>query len=490
MGIIIDSSKVLTGITAQRVISLIMIPFVARALGPQDYGIYNIALSLCALGAVIGGLALESSIAVSSSQEQAIIRTSIVCVAGIVFSAFFWGLTFISLPFLNRFYSKEVILALCYMVPFYIALNVINTALQNYIGYQGRFNIFPLADISSTIINYATLFVVYFLWWPDYRALIMGGVLALLGRMALYLYAAPQRMAILQHALRRRTYTELGTIKEFCAYNLPSNLLNSASVQLPSTLLAFTFSEAVVGYFSMARSIITIPVNLSGQALGQVFYPRAAQEYRQHGTLDRITWQTFIFSCQLTIYPAVFTAVVGGFIFPLLLGSTWAGIGPYIILLLPMILLNAVQTQIGIGFIFNILHQQYKVLIGNIILFFVRIIPLAIALIWISSPHMTIGIYSLASAIGYAILLIWIFVAVSVPVIKAFMSWLGYCLISALCTMPLLLVYLTPNLPVFFLCMTLSLLLYGGIAWTRFLTPTHRALLLVKMNSLRIKSGH
>jgi O-antigen/teichoic acid export membrane protein len=229
----------------------------------------------------------------------------------------------------------------------------------------------------------------------------------------------------------------------------------------------------------MARNIITIPSALSSQSLGQVFYPKAAQEYREGRGLQKITWQTFTYSCQLTIFPTVFIAFAAGFVLPFLLGPRWNGVAIYILLLLPMVLINAIQTQIGIGFIFNILNEPSKILYGNLFLFLSRIAPLIFVLFFMSTHvYIPILIYSVGSAIGYAILLGWIFKATSISLHKAFSVWFKHLGLAVLCVSPMVLSFVSKKPFYLMLFLLSSALLYGLVVWFLFFNHEQRASLI------------
>jgi len=481
MGILRDSSKVLAGATVQRVMSLIMIPVIARLLGPKDYGIFNVALSVCALLAIVGGFALEASIAVSATKRQAAERAIGTSLIGILSGFFFWLIAYLIYPYLKDYYSKDITNALFFMIPIFVPLIIINISMQNYVGYLGKFKFFAIADIASPIASYIALISVYILFWKDYRSLITAGIMQLVVRISLFLYASRSFQRFGNNILSSEMIRSLWQARNFAKFNLPSNLLNTASVQLPPVLLSIAFSANVVGLFTMARNIITIPTSLSGRALGQVFYPKAAKEYKNTGSLTGITWTTFVYSCQLTLFPAIFTAAAASFVLPLLLGPKWCGVAPFLVLLLPMVLLNAVQTQIGIRFIFNILNQQYKILIGNVLLFVFRISPLIICMSLMWSEYLTVFAYSIGGAIGYAFLLGWIFISTSISVIKAFYTWVKYCLIAALCVLPVLGATLSSQAFVLLSALAISTISYSIIAWVKFLNYEQRSLVISKI---------
>lgn len=481
MGILKDSSKVLVGITVRRILSLVMIPVIARLLGPKEYGVFNIALSVCAILSIIGGLSLEASIVVSDTKEQAASRTIGTCIIG-MFSAIFFGLiALLNSSFIEKIYSSEVVNCLLIMIPFFVSITIINVSLQNYVGYIGKFFYFSLADIIATIAYYCVFVLTYLLFFKDYRALIVSEIIQLISRCIIFVYASQIWRISLKKLINLKLAEELWKARNFSKFNLPANLLNTANVQLAPILMSLVLSEGIIGFFAMARNIILIPVQLSGQALGQVFYPNAAKEYLETKRLDKITWRTFLYSCQMTLFPAIFIAAAANFILPVLLGTKWQGITPYIILLLPVILLRTVQTQIGIGFIFSILNQNNKIFIGNVLLFVCCISPLILCLSLKPSSFVTIFSYSIGSAIGYGILLAWIFVTVNINLGKAFFTWIKYCLLSGACVLPIVLSILNDNIILVSFYLTISVLLYSTIAWIKFLNQVQRNLIMSKI---------
>jgi len=151
MGLLRDSSKVFTGIIAQRVMSFIMIPVIARLLGPKDYGIFNVAAAVCALLGIVAGFAMEASIAVSATEKQAAERTIGTFLLGILCGVFFGVIAYLMQRYLRNYYSTDITNALVLMIPIFIPLGVISTSVQNYVGYLGKFKFFAIADIASPI---------------------------------------------------------------------------------------------------------------------------------------------------------------------------------------------------------------------------------------------------------------------------------------------------------------------------------------------------
>jgi len=482
-----ESARIFIGITIQRILAIVMVPVVAWLLGPFDYGIFNVGVSVCTLFSVIGGLALEASIAISASKQQAFSRAICTSLLGIFSGILFLILTLLCRPFLLKYFSPQAVNAIIWMVPFLVPLTVMNNAMQNYLAYLGKFQFIAIGDVSFTVANYAGLILVYFFLYEDYHALIIGSIMAFSVRFSVFFKSSIEKKLLLDLMSPARVLKEIWEARHFIKFNFPCNLLNTANLQLPAVLINLRYSEDVVGLFSMARNIIMIPATVSSRSLGQVFYPKAAREYREGRGLKKITWQTFIYSCRLTIFPTIFIASAAGLVLPFLLGPKWNGIAIYIILLLPMVLLNAIQTQIGVGFVFNILNQPSKILWGNLFLFLSRIVPLAFVLFFMPTrPYIPILVYSVGSGIGYAILLAWIFIATSISIRRAFSEWLKHLGLAIACVLPMLLSFLCDNRLVLGFLLSCSVLLYGLVIWFVFLDREHQAVIIAR----RIKWLH
>ncbi len=487
MGLLRDSSKIFTGQVIQRLISVLLIPITARLIGPDDYGIVHAATSVFAIAAVFGSFALEASIPVAESEINALQRAVGTIFIGMIFSLIFGFISYILKPFILNYLSVKITLVIIFLSPVYITLMVATISLQNYVGYLGKFTYFPIADVSSLIAGFLALLSSYFFLWQDYRCLILGGITTFVTKLCIYFYATRGHRKF--HFEKGTTVKEIRdsiwSARNFAKYNFPANLLNSSSANLPITLISMFFAESVVGLFAMARSIIYIPTQLSGQALGQVFYPKASKAYREGKGLKDITWRTFIYSCQMALYPSLLIGTSAWFVLPLILGPKWSGIGLYCLLILPMVLFNAVQTQIGIGFIFSIINQQHKILIGNIGLFIGRFLPLLICVILFASPYIAVFAHSMGGAVIYILLLVWVFITVSINPVEAFYVWLKYTLISLMCVAPIGLSIILPhNVILLSFSLTLSIILYASIGWFQFLSAKQRSIILNEMHKL------
>ncbi|MFX0132672.1 MAG: lipopolysaccharide biosynthesis protein [Candidatus Hodarchaeota archaeon] len=465
MGLFKDSVNVFIGSTLRRIVSIALVIITARLLNPNEFGIFTISLSICLLLSSISSFSLEASIAVAPTEEQASQRVIGICFFGLIFGIISWSFIYLFKEFFSIHYSVNVINALLIMLPILIPLNVIDITLQNYIGYLDKFIFLSISDIISIFIKLFSFLMIYYLLWQDYRSLILGVIFEIFSKIIIFFYASKNSSLFSKDTWSLDIFKSLWEAKNFVKFNFPSQFLNRASFHLIPFLLSIPFTEKEVGLFCMARNIISIPTRLSSRAIGSVFYPKAATEFRLTGKIANITRQSFFYGCQFSIFPAIFIASISGFLLPQILGNNWLGITPFVLIYLPYVIINAVETQIGIGFIFSILNKHRNILIGGIMLFILHVFPVIINIALDSSIYLTLIFFSLFGSIAYFILLLWIFSTVSISAAKAFQTYLKFIIVSGICVFPIIFSYLNQNNYFSYISIFLTICLFGLSSW-------------------------
>ena len=115
--------------------------------------------------------------------------------------------------------------------------------------------------------------------------------------------------------------------KELAKFRLPQEFFNSASQVVPVILIGIFYSPAIVGFYTLARTITVAPVNLIGGALGVIISPKLAQiKNSREGLTPFLQKSTLYFVLSgLPIYAILF--FFGEEIFSLAFGSNWAQAG-------------------------------------------------------------------------------------------------------------------------------------------------------------------
>lgn len=126
-----------------------------------------------------------------------------------------------------------------------------------------------------------------------------------------------------------RLWAQARRYRKFPLISSGSSVLHVVSAQLPILLLAPLFSAAVVGYYALSYTILTIPVSLIGQNTAHVFLERAARVRADREKLARIATSIYQRLLLVGAVPLSFVTFHGDRLFPFVFGPEWAESGSY-----------------------------------------------------------------------------------------------------------------------------------------------------------------
>jgi O-antigen/teichoic acid export membrane protein len=135
---------------------------------------------------------------------------------------------------------------------------------------------------------------------------------------------------------------------EYPTISAGSGLLNIASLHVPGLILASVFGLKVAAWFALGQRILTLPLTIIGNAVGQVYNGHAAVLAREDpSALKKLFVKTsrelFITGC-LTIVPA---ACLAPFAIEVALGPEWSHAADYVVVLAPALIAQFVVSPVS-----------------------------------------------------------------------------------------------------------------------------------------------
>ena len=106
-----------------------------------------------------------------------------------------------------------------------------------------------------------------------------------------------------------------------------SHLMLSVTAVIPLTYIAFEWSEAEVGYFSLVLSTLALPTALFGHAMGQVFYQQSLNQFAQNKSFDRLLLSNLKLLLLLGVPCFSLVYFFGQFMYALVFGAQWEEAG-------------------------------------------------------------------------------------------------------------------------------------------------------------------
>ena len=188
----------------------------------------------------------------------------------------------------------------------------------------------------------------------------------------------------------------------FPLYSFPASVLNVIALQVPVLMLSFMFDLQIVGWYSLASVVLTIPLSLISYSMGQVFGGEMTAMLRENqgdilALFRSVTKKLFLFAIPLIGIPAI----IAPFIFPVIFGNVWreAGWFCYPLAIMTIAIFCVSTTAFLAAFGFNNLQLIWDFLRTLFVLsgFF-------IAMFFGLSPLQTIFIYAGIMAFSYYVL--------------------------------------------------------------------------------------
>jgi O-antigen/teichoic acid export membrane protein len=155
--------------------------------------------------------------------------------------------------------------------------------------------------------------------------------------------------------LARRVVGALREYGRFAVMTTGSTFLNSAGPLIGPMLLSTFYGQAVVGHFSLAQRIISLPGSLVGIAVGQVFFAEASEIIRERPEellhlFKKITRKMVPVAVVVVLFGAACP-----WVFPVVFGARWHAAGIFAAILS---LLAATQLLVGSIAEISVLRQR------------------------------------------------------------------------------------------------------------------------------------
>lgn len=300
-------------------------PILSRVYTPEDYGEWGIFASIYLIVNYVLFLSYDNAI-IRTSKEQEI--PNLICLCLIIAMVMILLLSIIfkfgSLLGIDFFISYPRFDLLIILLSTATVLNLATTL-------ANRFEFFGAMSISNVINGclQASFRILFGLTTIIGSGLILGTVLA-------QMCATIVLILMMLTLLKNIDYTKISISeikrlaienKKFPLYDAPSCLLNFSTGQLAVIILAFYFSQAEIGCFSMIVQFVLLPVSFVGVAISKVYYRKISALSDNIAEISHITLQVSKITVSLCMLPTLFLICGGDKFLIWFLGDQWMTAG-------------------------------------------------------------------------------------------------------------------------------------------------------------------
>ena len=389
-----------SGIAAGQAIALAAMPFLTRWYGPTAFGIAAAFAAIVNIITPLATLGYANAIVMPSSDEDAaaVARLSILC--GLIIAPIALVAVHFGKPWLAVWTGMEQSPDMLYFIPITLLIGAfLSVATQSAIR-EGLFKAKARAYVESTLVTNISKLVGGMIA-PSGILLIILTIVGQLTNFAMQMLRVP-RKGVLNisnwfgfQGIKHAATSQL----DFAIYRMPQSIIRAFSVGLPVIMLTTLFGTGPAGQYSLVVLLLSAPVMLLGNSVGEVFYPKITRSIREQdgkafSLISRTSSILFVFG----IVPFGSIIIFGDLILPWFFGAEWKLAGQYSqwISFWMITMLSAGPAIAAIP----ALRLQSVLLMYEVLVTLARIGALYIGQ-WKGNDSLAIELFSLVNVLGY-----------------------------------------------------------------------------------------
>ncbi|MGD1859441.1 MAG: lipopolysaccharide biosynthesis protein [Leptolyngbyaceae cyanobacterium] len=390
-----------SGNAGAQVISILVSPILTRLYSTYDFGLLAVFSALLNTIGVISGLRYELAIPIEKDDKEAI---------HIVFLTFSISLlvALLTLFLVTRYHHLIAIILNMSALDYYLWLlppSLIMLNLHQLINYWTiRENAFLeisqtriLQSISSVLVKMSAAEI-------GFLSLIIGD---LIGQILSFSYLLKKNISKKNKIFRisrGNLYLVAKKYRKFPIFATWDSLLSMIGSQMPSILFAAYFDPAAAGFYALSHRFISLPMQLIGQAIRDVFFSKAAEALKE-GKVDLLTASVHKELTRIAMMPVLLLSMIGPDLFQWIFGVEWREAGVFVRLMTPVLYLQFVFSPTIM--LFHVLEKQEKLVILQSITLMIRFSALFVGA-KTGDLRTSVSLFSFASSISYVIFLIFL----------------------------------------------------------------------------------
>lgn len=387
------------GTVLAQILPILFYPLLGRIYDPTDFGLLATILAIIPFVTIIASGMYENAILLADSKQESADLIGFIFLRSLLLSLVIGFILNIFSSQISSWFNEPELSNWLFVIPISAFATVIYNCFNEWCVRNKYFlnlsfnKIYNTSSVTLSKVTFGVFRLVN-------NGLIFGDLLGRTFTALLCIYKAIQLDKSFFQQIKIKNFKILSKkFSNFSAYLVPDQILNYIAGSMHIFFIASYFSINELGHFSIAASLLTVPVTVISSSIKDVFRQKANEEFVLTGscrsTYLRLLKPVTIFSLLLFIplyfiLPSVFT---------LFMGSKWITAGYYSQLLLPMFAMNFISMSVGGVLIItnNIkisLYWQIFTIVATIVSFYIGIF-------WFKTIEATLVSFMIARSIGY-----------------------------------------------------------------------------------------
>ncbi len=396
---------VASGNITARLITILLTPVITRLYTPDEYGIYNIFMSVIGISGALATLRYSVTIPIVKEEKVADNLLKLCFVITVVLSII-WVLiiTIFGDSIANHFNNGNV-RPFLWLIPIAFLGKGIYEALNNWAIRYRDFKLITRTRLSQSISS-SIIKIGLGLFKFNSLGLLIGYIVNETAGITNILSKLIKKRPLI---FKEFSFSEIKSAairyKRFPLVQSWSQLLLSTGAQLPILLLGVYYGSSVVGIFGLANTMIRLPMDLIGQSVSQVYFGEISNLGKDNSRkIYNLTVSLIKRLFIVGIFPISLITLLGPWIFSLVFGSEWYDAGIYARLLSVYVLFAFISAPVAN--IFN-LYERMGIQLNLNIFRLILVAGVFFVCGYLKlTPIYTIAIYSVSMTSYYLFLII------------------------------------------------------------------------------------
>lgn len=400
---------VASGTAGAQAIGMAFIPFITRTYGPEVYGTLGAFIALTAVLTTLATLAYPIAIVLPENDNKAKALVKLSLLITTVMSLFVLVVLWLAGDWIIPKLGATSLINFIFFIPLVMFFTSCYDIAQQWLIRKKAFKGIAKVSIVHSFINYGSQALVG-LYAPLAGVLIGIHTAAFAFRSLLTGYIGSKIAATSvtesqkNVSLKKVAYE----YRDFPFYRMPQVVLNTVSQSLPILMLTTFFGPASAGFYTLTRTVLSLPSTLLASSVQSVFYPHFNEAVlAKDKTLPLLIKATLALAL-IGIWPFLIIILFGPLLFDFVFGQEWQTAGQYA-QWLSVWLFFALVNRPSVSSI-PVFRMQRWFLGYETVSVFLRTVAIYIGFSYFSSAVTAVAIFSIVGAILNIYLIISTFI--------------------------------------------------------------------------------
>lgn len=319
-----------TGTAAAQFITMAFSPVITRLYGAEAFGTLGVFTTLLGFLGPLAALSFPIAIILPKKNGKAYALIKLSLVVSFIFTFILSVIIVIFKDTLIDILNLQNIGNLIYLLPGAVFFTVILQILQQWFIRLREFKLMSKTAVYQALILNILKSGIGMLQ-PTATVLISISAVSPLIYGGMLMKGMKNKFGFLKSSYMNR-YSKVAVAREykdFAYFRSPQILLNRISSGLPIILLASFFGPATAGFYTLSRSVLSMPVQLIGKSVADVFYPRITEASANNENMAEMILKATRALAGVGAIPFGIIIVFGPWLFSIIFGSEWVVAGEY-----------------------------------------------------------------------------------------------------------------------------------------------------------------